>query len=64
MTTKHLNLRWTIADIDTAERMARNRATTTEIARKLKASRKEVTDLCQRHGFKIFGAPVAAKENA
>ena len=50
----HLNRRWTLADIDLVERRAVARASASEIAARIGATRTEICELCERNGIKLW----------
>ena len=51
--TAHLNLRWTIADIDRIAAMARARNSAQHIATVLECTSSEILDVCHRNGILI-----------
>lgn len=58
MTTSHLNLRFSLKDMDDVERWARNGMLASSIAMNLSVSGKavsthEVMDLCKRNGIQL-----------
>lgn len=51
--TAHLNLRWTIADMDRIAAMARARNSAQHIATVLGCTSAEINDVCRRNGILI-----------